>query len=78
MFIIYKTDNWHSYASRDVIGVCTSLKQSIEVINEQCDREGEPHLQGDELYNIQTLLQTQNYSGEGEFQIEKITINKLM
>lgn len=71
VYLVYKTDNHHSYASRDIIGVCTDWTMALDVVGQQVRKEGE-EIDDDQLFNLQTLKQTQGYSGEGEFHIEHI------
>jgi len=77
MFIIYKTDAWHSYDSRDMIGLSDNISGTIKLIEKQVKKDGEK-LDEDQLYNLQHLKQTQGYSGEGEFQFESVEVNKLL
>lgn len=76
VFIVYKTDNWHSYASRDLIGASESMPGAMELVRLQVEKEGE-ELSKDDLYNLSHIKQTQGYEGEGEFDIEEVTLNKL-
>ena len=68
--IVYKTDNVHSYASRDIIGVCI-YRNPLEIIMEHANKEGET-ITTDDIYNINNISQTQNYQGDGEYHIETI------
>jgi hypothetical protein len=77
MFLVYKTDNWHSYQSRDIIGLCTSAKKVIKICNAQAKKEGHK-INKDQLFNLQTYNQTQGYKGEGEFHIEYVENNILL
>ncbi len=77
MYLVYKTDSHHSYASRDIIGVCTSLSSSVKICKQQAEKENEV-ISKEELWNLENLLQTQGYSGEGEFQIEQFKTNVLL
>lgn len=77
IFIIYKTDNWHSYNSRDLIGVVTTQNKVIELCKKQAKKEGYK-LSEDDLFNLNNIKQTQGYAGEGEFHYEPVTKNKLL
>ena len=77
VFIVYKTDNWHSYASRDTIGIATSSLAAIKICKQQAKKENKK-IDKDQLFNLANLEQTQGYSGDGEFQFEEITLNKLL
>lgn len=77
MYLVYKTDNLHSFASRDVIGVCTSFKKAVTICNHQSFKDHCPLL-SDDVWNLQNLKQTQGYKGGGEFVIEEVSTNKLI
>lgn len=77
IYLIYKTDNAHSYNSRDIIGALTSYANVIPIIQQQVEKEGE-QLSSDDLHNLANIKQTQNYGGEGEFQIEEIETDTLL
>jgi hypothetical protein len=77
MYLVYKTDTWHSYDSRDIIGVCTSLESVYDIVNQQAEKEGES-LSEAERFNLVNLKQTQGYSGEGEFQFEEFEEDVLL
>jgi hypothetical protein len=77
IFIVYKTDNWHSYESRDVIGIATDRSYAMLLCNEKAAKEG-CQIAGDQSWNLANLQQTQGYMGEGEFQYEKLFTNVLL
>ena len=77
IFIVYKTDSRHSYASRDIIGVCTSVNECINICQLQAKKEGEI-ITTDDLYLLNTITQSQGYAGYGEFQFEELEINTLL
>ena len=76
VYVIYKTDNAHSYGSRDLIGVVID-HNPIDLIKVKARDEGES-LSEDDIYNLINIKQTQNYKGEGEFDYEEITENILL
>jgi hypothetical protein len=76
IFLVYKTDSWHSYASRDLIGACTSKELAIDVCKKKAEGEGDD-LSEEQLFNLNNIKQTQGYSGHGEFQYEEIDLNTL-
>lgn len=76
MFIVYKTDSWHSYASRDIIGVATSPAIAVSICKAQAKKEGRA-IDKDQLFNLKNLKQTQGYS-EGEFQFEPVETDTLL
>lgn len=77
VIIVYKTDAWHSYASRDILGVVTCIAEAIAICNLQAQKEGEI-ISADEMFNLENIEQTQGYEGEGEFYIEEIQTNVLL
>jgi hypothetical protein len=76
IYLIYKTDNWHSYGSRDLIGIAVN-RNPIDIIKEQVKKEGEK-LSKDDEYNLANIKQTQGYEGEGEFQYEEAETDTLL
>ena len=76
MFLIDKTDAWHSYASRDLIAVAYSLEDAINLCKEQADKESET-IDNDQIFNLNNIKQTQGYKGEGEFDIDEVQVNTL-
>lgn len=77
VFLVYKTDVHHSYASRDVIGIATSPAMAICICQEQARKE-HGKINKEQLFNLTTLQQTQGYKGAGEFQFESITTDILL
>lgn len=77
LYLVYKTDNLHSFASRDVIGVCSTFKKAVHICNQQSFKEGSPLLSQD-VWNLNNLKQTQGYNGDGEFSIEQVAVNQLL
>lgn len=78
VILVYKTDEHHSYASRDLIGVATDDINAIDICKQQAKKEHETFNE-DDLYNLMHIRQTQSYEGEGEFQYEIIDkINELL
>lgn len=77
VFIVYKTDSWHSYASRDLLGASEDLAGAIALVKKQVKKENQK-LSDDDKHNLAHIKQTQGYDGEGEFDIEEVTLNKLL
>lgn len=73
VILVYKTDNHHSYASRDLIGVATNEQSVINLIDIQAEKENEK-------IDVDTIVkdQTQGYEGEGEFAWETVTLDILL
>lgn len=77
IYLVYKTDSHHSYASGDLIGAATSKQLAIELCKQQAAKEGEK-IKKDQLFNLENISQTQGYSGSGEFHFEKVETNILL
>jgi hypothetical protein len=77
VYLVYKTDVHHSYASRDIIGVATTESMAVAICTEHAERAGEP-LEGDAFWNLAHLKQTQGYSGEGEYQYEEVVTDTIL
>jgi hypothetical protein len=77
VFVVYKTDVHHSYASRDVIGIATSPENAVQICKLQATKEHEK-ISKQELWNLTNLKQTQGYSGPGEFQFEEMKTDVLL
>ena len=78
VFLVYKTDSWHSYNSRDIIGIATHKDLAIDIVLMKASKEGEATSIKEQLFNLDHILQTQGYAGEGEFQIEQMELNTLL
>jgi len=76
LYLIYKTDAHHSYASRDLIGVSVEV-DPISIVLAQVEKEGEK-LDEEQLFNLRNIEQTQGYSGEGEFHFEEVSTDVLL
>lgn len=77
IIIVYETDNWHSRASMNVIAVCTNKKKAISLIKKYAKEQGEK-ISSDDLYLLNTINQTQGFSGSGEFHMEEHEKNVLL
>lgn len=77
IFLIYKTDVWHSYNSRDLIAIATNKEEVMNLCIDQARKE-KADLTQEQLYNLRTINQTQRYDGEGEFFIEQCEVNTLL
>lgn len=83
-YLVYKTDNWHSHASKDLIGIFTNhdllivelLKLfKIAAENEETD-DIDSHLE-DAEYQLRSIDQSQNFLGEGEYVIDRISESEM-
>lgn len=72
VFLVYKTDAWHNYKSRELIGVCTTYESVISIMTEYAKEEDEEPFDRDCII----VDQTQGYSGDGEFQWEPVEVDE--
>lgn len=77
VFICYKTDTWHSYASRDIIGIGTTIDNALALCQQQAVKEGES-MSDWNIGFLRDKSQTQGYQGEGEFVIEFVDVNVIL
>lgn len=77
VYLVYKTDAHHSYASRDIIGIATHPARAIDICEAQANKEGET-LNEAQMFNLNNIEQTQGYSGDGEFQFESVETDTLL
>lgn len=77
VYLIYKTDIHHSYNSRDIIGICTSRDNCVDICKRRA-RVEKAKISKAQFFNLANLNQTQGYSGEGEFQIEEVETDTLL
>lgn len=77
VYPVYKTDAWHSYASRDLLGIATTKALAIKICKEKARRE-HSKIDADQLFNLNNISQTQGYAGEGEFHIDTVTTNTII
>lgn len=77
VFLVYKTDNLHSYMSRDVIGVAIDRFTAYQIIHQHARKE---HIEitTEQLFNLDRLNQTQGCEGSGEYMIEDVPTNTLL
>lgn len=74
--LVYETDSWHSYSSRDVIGVCTTLRNCMKVIRKHIKENDREKLSDDDKWNLENIKQTQGR--ETNYFIEEVEKNVLL
>ena len=75
--VVYKTNSWHSYASRDLIGIASDMHKAIQICKSQAKKEA-CKISKEQLFNLKNIKQTQGYSGEGEMLLEVVQVNTLV
>ena len=72
MWLLYKTDNQHSYASENLIAVCDSKHMALSILEANHGFK----LIGDDYYNFLSINQTQNLEEDYEYVVREIEINQ--
>lgn len=75
-YLVYETDAWHSCSSRDVIGVCTTLRNCMKVIRKHIKVNEREKLSDDDKWNLENIKQTQGR--ETNYFIEEVDKNVLL
>lgn len=79
VFLVYKTDVWHSRASQQLIGIATTPAIAIRICKAQAKKDGET-IPAEQIEQLQNMKQTQG-DGEtytGEFLFEQLDLNTLL
>ena len=74
VFIIYRTDVWHSIASREMIGIYSTKRKAIQAIKKDAEMQDE-ELEDDDIYMLNNYNQTQSRNVGNEYEIEQVTLN---
>lgn len=74
VFITYRTDDWHSIASREMIGIYSTKRKAMQAIKKDAKMQDE-ELEDDDIYMLNNYNQTQSRNAGNEYEIEQITLN---
>jgi len=75
--ILYKCNVWHTQESRELLAVCHNVNTCIDLAKKHAIVE--KHILDREcVLQLESMLQTQSYKGDGEFIIVKERLNKLL
>lgn len=77
MFVLFKTDNWHSTANRELLGVATTKNNLIKLAREVAEKDEEEFTDEHDT-QLRELLQTQGYGYYNEFLAVEVKINELI
>ena len=77
IILVYKTDFQHSYASRDLIGICYTEKTPLDIVKEHIEKNGYPKLDDKQAWNLMNITQTQGYE-ECEYDTESQELDTLI
>lgn len=70
VYLVYKTDVWHTYGSMELIAVCTSQENVIKIVKQAAQLKGKK-INQEQLELLSRIKQTQGYSGDTEFVVEE-------
>jgi hypothetical protein len=76
LYIVYETDAWLSFASRDLIGVCTTFANCMKIIRKNIREWKQDRLSDEDKWNLENIRQTQGR--ERNFFIEEVEKNTLL
>ena len=74
VFITYRTDDWHSIASREMIGIYSTKRKAMQAIKKDAKMQDE-ELEDDDICMLNNYNQTQSRNAGNEYEIEQITLN---
>ena len=81
LILAYKTNSAHSHLHRDLIGISETREGIMELIDEQCTKEGRS-LPADQVWNLNNLNQTQGLwhheSAQFEIDLEEVETEVLI
>lgn len=83
VYLLYRTDNWHSYASRDLLVVCDSwetLKQrTFQYLKTKLEKKELESVKKDVVFHLENYKQTQNiWTADFEIDVECVTLNEML
>lgn len=70
IYLCYRTDNWHSTNSRELVYVGNDLEDCIAQID--AHRGG---LSDNDKYQLREIKQTQGHNGDSEWHFEEVLTN---
>ena len=76
IYLVYTTDAWNSYSSRELIGVCTTLANCMKVIRADVSEGEKEKLSEDDKKMLERYRQTQGR--EENYDIEEVNKNILL
>jgi hypothetical protein len=76
MYVLFKTDDHHSKASQELLGVATTKEHLIRLAKKVA-REEEAEFTKEDVISLSQNLQTQGYE-DGEFLAYDVNINEII
>ncbi len=77
IFLLFKTDVWHTHDSKELIAIGTTLEGAINLAVFHAKVSGD-ELTQEQLGLLRTIKQTQGYCGEGEYLIQNFFTGMLL
>jgi len=78
IILVYRTDIHHSHESKELIGVCTTIRKMKEIVEDSATLKDGVLLDSHQQDLLERIGQTQGYEGEGEFYTETWPLDKLL
>lgn len=75
IYIVYETDAWLSYSSRDLIGVGTTHHKAVNIAKMHAKKHSK-RLNRDDKFNLENISQTQGL--DYNYYIEEVQTDKLL
>lgn len=72
VYLVYKTDPWHSYASRELVYIGGGFESAIDAITKRY------HLDDDDINMMRSTWQTMTSGRDFEFDIQGEYINEFI
>jgi hypothetical protein len=78
-WLIWKTDEHHTHASKDLVGITGILKKhAIDFCKKYAKEKLKCKISQHDIELLESINQTQNFEGYGEFIIEKVESNTFL
>lgn len=77
-YLVFQADKWHTKTSKELLALATSKVKAINLIKNYAKIHYKMKISEDDIYLLETINQTQNFEGEGEFIIEEVEQNILL
>jgi len=78
VWIGYKTDDWHRHKVKSVVCICGNKETAIELIVEHAKSTGDI-MGNDQTANLHNINRTRKHCKDGgDYEVEEITLNKLL
>lgn len=76
VYLVYETDAWHSATSMELIGVCTTWSNCVEIIKSDIKQFNRDKFSDDDKFELEHYGQTQGR--EVNFIVKEVHTNKML